>query len=648
MTTTGSHPETHDVERDAEAGSDAELRTGSILRSIRIQQGLDLAEIANRTDIRIEHLRSLEERDGSDLPDPAFARPFAFAYALALGVNTVDAEPLARGIPSVPKSQGATDEEAGDEEGWVGELRNGYAWAIVGAITLVAFLFRLPSFTDALFGDELSTYAVVNGYGIGDMFTLIHSDQEATPPLYYLLAWASQHLGDSSTWLRLPSLLAGLAAIPITYLLGLRLTTRFASLVAAAIMALSPFLIFYATEARTYSVSMLMCLVSTYALVRATEDDGERRWWVVYAVFTAAAMYSHYTSIFLLIGQAVWALFARRRSLVPLLVSSAGAVALFLPWLPGYLEDSDSITAHVIEALLPFNFDVFVTESAKLALAGPYIPLRDVPGEIGLLAIFGGCAVGFGAVVVRAWNRGALLPDSKTTLLVTLALAPPLGAGLYSLVSVDVFVSRNLISAFPAWALIAGTLAVAARGWLRIGTIAAVLGGFALGGVMMLSADNQRTDYSSAGEYLSESLEDGDAIVDSPVPAPGGRLALDVALADLDADDLTLHRLGVAPLADRVEALAPGGAGQYYPIEVPSGEDIAGAAIRDAENGRIFLVLGGKPVSLEESAGGEGHVFDFLEGLPAFTVVSQKHFPGFEFGGVPSGVTVYELSVEPR
>ena len=308
--TTGSQSTSDGAERDGGAGTGDELTTGSILRRLRIEHGMDLADIAKLTDIRVEHLRSLEERDGADLPDPAYARAFAFAYALSLGVESADAEPLARAIPDRPRVE--VEEEEPDE--WLSGLKSAHAWAIVGAITFIAFLFRLPSFTDALFGDELSTYVVVNGYGIADMFTLIHSDQEATPPLYYLLAWVSQHLGDSSTWLRLPSLLAGLAAIPLTYLLGLRLTSRPASLVATAVMALSPFLIFYATEARTYSVSMLMCLVSTYALVRATDDDdAERRWWVVYAVFTAAAMYSHYTSIFLLIGQAVWALVARRR-----------------------------------------------------------------------------------------------------------------------------------------------------------------------------------------------------------------------------------------------------------------------------------------------------------------------------------------------
>ena len=550
-----------------------------------------------------------------------------------------------------PNAPGARDAEApSGEDEWLSGLSGAYAWAIVGAITFLAFLLRLPSFTDALFIDELSTYQVVNGRSFGDMFTLVQSVQEATPPLYFVLAWVSQYLGDSSMWLRLPSLLAGLAAIPLTYLLGLRLTSRPASLVAAGVMALSPFLIFFATEARTYSVSMFICLVSTYALVRATDEDTERKWWVVYALFTAAAMYSHYSSIFLLVGQAGWALIARRDSLVPLLVASAGAALIFVPWLPGYIEDSNSFTAQNIGIIWPFDFDLFVKESLRAALAGPNIPMREVPGELGLLAIFAGCAVGLGALVVRAWGRGVLVLDARGALLVTLALAPLLGAGLYSLISTDVFVGRNLISAWPGWALLVGTLAVAPRGWLRIGTLVAVLGGFALGGVMMLSANNQRTDYVSVAEYLLENATEGDAIVDSPIPAVAGRLALDVALADLGADNLVVHRLGVASLADRLEALAPGGPGYVAEFDVPTGEETAAAAISDAEDSRIFLVLGGEEQSLPEVQAflNEGDLSDFLDALGEYTVESQEHFPGLEYPGVASGATVYELSLDPQ
>ena len=44
--------------------------------------------------------------------------------------------------------------------------------------------------------------------------------------------------------LRAPSFLAGVAAIPLVYLLGARTVGRAAALVAAAITALSPFMIF--------------------------------------------------------------------------------------------------------------------------------------------------------------------------------------------------------------------------------------------------------------------------------------------------------------------------------------------------------------------------------------------------------------------
>ena len=56
--------------------------------------------------------------------------------------------------------------------------------------------------------------------------------------------------GDSTVLVRLPSLVLGTAAIPVVFLLGRRVAGTRVGLFAAAILALSPFAIFYSTEAR--------------------------------------------------------------------------------------------------------------------------------------------------------------------------------------------------------------------------------------------------------------------------------------------------------------------------------------------------------------------------------------------------------------
>lgn len=54
------------------------------------------------------------------------------------------------------------------------------------------------------------------------MLSSIRSDDEITPPLYFIFAWLSMKLGSDPEWVRLPSLLAGTAVIPLVYLVGAR------------------------------------------------------------------------------------------------------------------------------------------------------------------------------------------------------------------------------------------------------------------------------------------------------------------------------------------------------------------------------------------------------------------------------------------
>jgi len=70
---------------------------GSLLREARIERGMSLAEVAARTNIRVEHLRRLEA--GRTEPDPAYSRAFARAYAAELGI---DPETLLSGFEPVP------------------------------------------------------------------------------------------------------------------------------------------------------------------------------------------------------------------------------------------------------------------------------------------------------------------------------------------------------------------------------------------------------------------------------------------------------------------------------------------------------------------------------------------------------------------
>ena len=58
--------------------------------------------------------------------------------------------------------------------------------------------------------------------------------------------------------------------------------------IGAAVVAVSPFSLYYGVEARPYATLAFCCALSTYALVRAARTR-EVRWWGLYAVAAAAA-----------------------------------------------------------------------------------------------------------------------------------------------------------------------------------------------------------------------------------------------------------------------------------------------------------------------------------------------------------------------
>src|SRR5215207_5099064 len=193
----------------------------------------------------------------------------------------------------------------------------------LGALVVLALLLRVPSFSGALWGDEVATNYVVNGFGVESFGSILVHSKEATPPLFFLLTWLTKGF-DGPEGLRLVSLLAGLAAIPLTYLVGRETVDRpAAAVVGAALVALSPFQIFYATEARAYALLMLCCLLATFTLLRALHS-GRTGWWIAYGASTAAAIYTHYVAMFVLAGLFVWAFVAHPEARRPLLLANLG------------------------------------------------------------------------------------------------------------------------------------------------------------------------------------------------------------------------------------------------------------------------------------------------------------------------------------
>ncbi len=390
----------------------------------------------------------------------------------------------------------------------------------VGALTLLALGLRVAAMDESFFGDELFTHLIATRSDLHAVLAGVRSTLEISPPLFFVIAWLFGKIGDPFVWLRMPSLIAGVATVPLVYVLGARTVGRAAGLAGAALFALSPFAIFYASEARAYALMTLIVVLSTLALLRALETN-ERRWWVAFALLQAAAMYSHYTAVFVLAAQFGWAFLTHPERRLPLFLSSAAAAVLFAPWVPLMIDDSNAPNQRIIGAFEPFGVKTVARNTGRLVDGGPFAPLTDLPGTpafvmLGLATLIGLAGLALG---LRRGTRPALA--DRAVLIGLLALAAPVGASLYSALSDDLYVARNLISSLPYLALALGALLTPLPRALAVPALGLAIAALAIGGFGTLETDTQRPAYDEAAAFVNAHARPGDVVLDlNPFPGP--------------------------------------------------------------------------------------------------------------------------------
>jgi mannosyltransferase len=133
--------------------------------------------------------------------------------------------------------------------------------------------------------------------------------------------------------LRSLSALAGTASIAVVYLGAVTLPLpRRAGLVAAAIVAASPVLIWFSQDARAYALVFLLASLSFLFFARARRSSARRDlgWW---AICSALALATHYFAGFVVAPEAALLLWRARepRRVAAAIAAIAVAVALLLP-----------------------------------------------------------------------------------------------------------------------------------------------------------------------------------------------------------------------------------------------------------------------------------------------------------------------------
>jgi len=214
----------------------------------------------------------------------------------------------------------------------------GYSWWLVG-ILACALVLRLHQLTAApLWVDEAVTAWLVNLPPI-EMLKMLKGI-ELTPPLYtcvlYVWSWL---FGTSELALRLPSVLLGVASVCMISRLGRSAYDARTGVLAAALLAVSPYHITYSQEGRAYSLLIFLTLWSCSLLSQLVRQSTQSRR-IGFVLVTAALLYTHLYAVFIVLAQVIaFLLFHAWVREKPALSLRDGALLwlriglLYLPWM---------------------------------------------------------------------------------------------------------------------------------------------------------------------------------------------------------------------------------------------------------------------------------------------------------------------------
>jgi 4-amino-4-deoxy-L-arabinose transferase-like glycosyltransferase len=319
---------------------------------------------------------------------------------------------------------------------------------------------------------------------------------ESTPPLYYALAWVWAKLfGTGEAGLRSLSALVGTAAIPITYLCGRELISRGAGYAAAALAAVSPWMIWYSQEARAYMLFATLCGLSLLFFAKARRDPSRRNlaWW---AIWSSLALLTHYFAGFVVAPEALWLLLSIRTR--PIVIASAVVAAVQAAIVPLVVNDLEH---HHLSWIKQFPLHLRIEDVAAGFGANTLGQSSAVHYGLlgaGLLAAITAVLIRFGAP--REQRRGAI---AAATVAATVLLVPLLLAELGH----DYYLSRNLIPAWIPLAVVVGAACAAPRTLpAGIPVLMVLIGGFLSAGIYIDEhAAYQRPDYRGVARALGTS-----------------------------------------------------------------------------------------------------------------------------------------------
>ena len=239
------------------------------------------------------------------------------------------------------------------------------AWPVSSsllAVLVLGFALRVHELgAQSLWYDEAFSRVIVVNSDWREIWGIMLAYSDVSPLMYVLAKLFVPLFGTTEFGLRIPSVLWGWLTIPVVYRLGNAISGRFVGVVAAMLMAFSPFSIWYSRDFRPYGMYLFLGSIVLWGFRRA-ENRGRPGDWALLIASSAAFYLTHYVSALFAYAQAMYcmtrirehpSLFRRWGGAQLLAVSPVGG------WVAAYLINRHPISRPAwippIEAVTPLK-----------------------------------------------------------------------------------------------------------------------------------------------------------------------------------------------------------------------------------------------------------------------------------------------------
>jgi hypothetical protein len=449
-------------------------------------------------------------------------------------------------IPASPSTPADVDVAAVESPAAEGRRGRSIPWATlaIGVVVAAGVVARFVA-DSHLWLDEALTVNIAR-LPLSQLTEALRHD--GSPPLYYavLHGWM-QLFGSGTIAVRALSGICSVACLPLAWRVGKRVGGRTLAQAFLVLLALSPFAVQYATEARMYAMAMLLVLAGGLALLNLLERPSPALSAAV-AVVTGALLLTHYYALYTVAAVgAVLAWYAwrgedraaARRALVSMVAGSA----LFVPWLPVLLYQSAHTgapwgsTGRGIDTVID-TLGVLVSGYRRAGL----VPLLLALGLIALAV--------FGRAVGRRRFEIDLVGREPGRTLAVLTFGGLLLAVAVSAVTGQAFVPRYASIVFPGVLLLVA-VGVASFGDARLRLAGlVVMSGIGIAGIQPVMA-YERTQAASVARHLRAEAQPGDVVAYCPDQL--GPSVSRLLPADLGITQLTYPRATAPEFVDWVD-----------------------------------------------------------------------------------------------